>query len=164
MSTKALARVRQVWDLLTKRTTPSDEAWAHSLLDGPELGLYRSMQRYDRYHCTTVARRFAELEPPEWALKGALLHDCGKPRGYGLLWRVFVVLFPDPAIPSTPRERLPWRWAQQLYRWHGLYGAERARAVGLPEAACAIIRDHHARGTARTDAPWLAAFQRIDDD
>ncbi|MBO9541179.1 HD domain-containing protein [bacterium] len=164
MSTRALTRVRQVWDLLTKRTSPEDEVWALSVLQGPEVTLYRGMQRYDRYHCTSVARRFAELEPPAWALKGALLHDCGKPWGYGLFWRVFVVLFPDPDIPSAPRARLPWRWAQQLYRWHGLYGAERARAAGLNEDACTIIRDHHARGAVQGDAPWLAEFQRIDDD
>ncbi|HEY9857196.1 MAG TPA: hypothetical protein V6D05_15740, partial [Stenomitos sp.] len=100
MSTKALTRVRQVWDLLTKRVSPEDEAWARSYLQGPELALYDGMQRYDRYHCTTVARRFAALEPPEWALKGALLHDCGKPKGYGLFWRVFVVLFPDVGIAA----------------------------------------------------------------
>lgn len=164
MSTKALTRVRQVWDLLTKRTSAEDEAWAVSMLQGPELTLYRDMQRYDRYHCTSVARRFAELDPPLWALKGALLHDCGKPRGYGLFWRVFVVIFPEPAIAAAPRERLPWRWAQQLYRWHGLYGAERARGAGLSEDGCTIIRDHHARSASCSDAPWLAEFQRIDDD
>ncbi len=163
MSTKASARVRQVWDLLTKRVSPEDEAWARSLLDGPELALYDGMQRYDKYHCTTVARRFAALNPPLEALKGALVHDCGKPRGYGLLWRIFVVLFPDPGITPTPRRVLPWRWAQQLYRWHGLYGAERAQAAGLPEQACLIIREHHGRAAAAGDA-WLAEFQRIDDD
>jgi len=163
VSTKTLTRVRQVWDLLTKRVSPEDEAWARSFLQGPELALYDGMQRYDRYHCTTVARRFAALEPPEWALKGALLHDCGKPKGYGLFWRVFVVLFPDVTIAVAPRQSLPWRWAQQLYRWHGLYGAERAREAGLPEDACAIIRDHHARSGATAEG-WVAQFQIIDDD
>lgn len=163
MSTKAIARVRQVWDLLTKRVSSEDAAWARAYLQGPELALYDGMQPYDRYHCTVVARRFAALEPPEWALRGALLHDCGKPRGYGLFWRVFVVLFPDPDIPSAPRLRLPWRWAQQLYRWHGLYGAERARAAGLPETACVLIRDHHARPGDRPQA-WVSEFQAIDDD
>lgn len=162
MSTKAITRVRQVWDLLTKRVSSEDEAWARSQLQGPELALYDGMQRYDRYHCTTVARRFSALNPPAWALKAALLHDCGKPHGYGLVWRVFVVLFPDPTIQPAPRRALPWRWAQQLYRWHGLYGAERALAAGLPEPACRIIREHHDRSAAAEE--WLAAFQRIDDD
>lgn len=163
MSTKATTRVRQVWDLLTKRVSPEDEAWARSHLQGPELALYEGMQRYDQYHCTTVARRFASLEPPAWALKGALVHDCGKPQGYGLFWRVFVVLFPDPAVAPAPRLRLPWRRAQQLYRWHGLYGAERARAAGLCEEACAIIRDHHARSSGAAEG-WVGEFQAIDDD
>lgn len=162
MSTQALTRVRQVWDLLTKRVSPEDAAWARSLLQGAELALYDGMQRYDRYHCTQVARRFAALEPPEWALRAALLHDCGKPRGYGLFWRVFVVLVPDPAIASSPRQSWPWRWAQQLYRWHGLYGAERARSAGLPEEACRLIREHHHREEASEG--WIAEFQRIDDD
>lgn len=162
MSTRAITRVRQVWDLLTKRVSPEDEAWARSHLNEAEQALYDGMQRYDKYHCTTVARRFAALEPPAEALKGALLHDCGKPRGYGLFWRVFVVLFPDPRLPASPRQALPWRWAQQLYYWHGLYGAERAQAAGLPEQACLIIREHHRRSAA-TD-PWLLEFQRIDDD
>lgn len=160
---QALTRARQVWDYLTKRPTFEDEAWARQYLVGAELALYLRMHRYDRYHCTRVARRFAALEPPDWAIKGALLHDCGKPRGYGLIWRILVVVVSNPAIAPEPRARTPWRWAYQLYRHHGRYGAELARQAGLPEAACVIIHEHHHRAQA-PEAPWLADFQRIDDD
>lgn len=160
--TSPLVRVRQVWDLLTKRPSADDAAWAEARLTPAEFALYQAMRPYDRYHCTLIARRFAELDPPEWAIRGALLHDCGKPPGYGLIWRVLMVLYGDPTVPSEPRFRSAWRWAQQSYRWHGLYGAQLALAAGLPEDGCTIIREHHAPPS--SESAWLAAFQRIDDD
>jgi hypothetical protein len=161
--TSPWVRVRQVWDLLTKRPTPDDEAWARDRLTEAEFALYQAMRPYDRYHCALIARRFAELNPPDWAIRGALLHDCGKPPGYGLWWRVLMVLCGDPAIAPDPLHRSPWQRAQQLYRWHGLYGSRLALAAGLPESGCCLIRDHHARPDP-SDNGWLATFQRLDDD
>lgn len=158
---RALTRVRQVFDVLTKRPTPSDEAWALSHLPESAHELFLGMRAYDRYHCTAIAQRFAELNPPAWALHAALLHDCGKPRTFGLLCRVGGVLAKRIKPPAAPRARVFWKRALQIYHWHGHYGAQAAEMAGLAPEACHLIRQHHDRSQG---VPWLADFQRIDDD
>lgn len=158
----ARTRLRQVWEYLTSRARPEDEAWALGLLEPPAQALFQAMSRYDRYHGALVARRFSTLSPPPWALQAALLHDCGKGR-FGLIARVLGVLFPDPRIPAEPRRRAPIRRIQQVYRWHGFYGATRAREAGLAEPACALVAAHHQRPTP-PEIAWLTQFQAIDDD
>lgn len=156
-------RLRQVWDFLTRGPRPEDEAWAFGQLPPELLPLYQEMARYDRYHCTAIARRFATLAPPGWALQAVLLHDCGKGPRFGLVARVLGVLFPAPAIAPHPPRRHPLRRIQQIYQWHGLYGAERAEAAGLAPEACVLIREHHRR-PASSEVTWLVQFQAIDDD
>ncbi|MEB3188142.1 MAG: HD domain-containing protein [bacterium] len=163
MSSPWTVRVRQVVEFLTRHPDPEDERWALDALPEELRPLYRRMRPYDRYHCTGVARRFAALQPPAWALQGALLHDCGKPPGFGLLARILGVLFPDPGVQADPPARHPVRRIQQVYRWHGEYGARLARAAGLCDEGCELIANHHARGS-RVDGSWLARFQAVDDD
>lgn len=159
---KAAGRVRQVWEYLVLRPTADDQAWVRTVLTASELARYHGMSAHDQAHCAKVAKKLATKSPPDWALKAALLHDVGKPRGYGLIWRVLVVLRPDPEIPAAPRETRGWRWALQVYRWHGLYGAEMAREAGVPEPGCAIILEHSNKALAG-EIPWLAEFQWADD-
>lgn len=163
MSSPWTVRVRQVVDFLTKRPAPEDERWALDQLPDALRPLYLAMRPYDRFHCTEVARRFARLEPPEWALHGALLHDCGKPAGFGLVARILGVLLPDIRLAPDPPANRPIVRIQQVYRWHGEYGARLARSAGLGEDGCELIACHHARGRA-TEGSWLARFQDIDDD
>ncbi len=159
---KAMGRVRQVWEYLVLRPKPEDLAWVETLLTPAERALYDAMSAHDQAHTVKVARKLATQHPPDWALKAALLHDAGKPRGYGLIWRVLVVLRPDRDIPAEPRFKQPWRWALQIYRWHGLYGAEMAAAAGVPEAGCRIILEHSNKKLAG-EVPWLREFQWADD-
>lgn len=159
---KAVGRVRQVWEYMVLRPTPEDRAWVRTVLTARELALFHGMSAHDQAHCAKVARKLAAKHPPDWALKAALLHDAGKPQGYGLIWRVLVVLKPDPEIPAAPRETRGWPWALQIYRWHGLYGAEMAREAGVPEPGCAIILEHSNKALAG-EVPWLAEFQWADD-
>ncbi len=163
MSSPWTVRVRQVVDFLTKRPAPEDEHWALENLPDALRPLYLAMRPYDRYHCTGVARRFALLEPPDWALQGALLHDCGKPADFGLVARILGVLLPDAQIEADPLTTRWMRRIQQVYRWHGEYGSRLARLAGLCEDGCELIACHHARGKA-TEGSWLARFQDIDDD
>lgn len=160
--TRSLTRVRQVFDFLTKRPTPADEAWALSLLPESAHGLYHGMRPYDRYHCTAIARKFSQLNPPAWALHAALLHDCGKPMTFGLICRVGSVLAKRFKLSVEPFERTSWKRALQIYQWHGHYGAQVAETAGLAEEACHLIRHHHDHTV--SGVPWLADFQRIDDD
>ena len=163
MSGRWSTRIRQVRDFLTRSPTPEDDNWALGSLPENLQPLFRDMRAYDRYHCTAVARRLAEHQPPPWALHGALLHDCGKPRTFGLLSRIWGVLTAAPGIHADPPARSPWRRAQQIYRWHGEYGARKARGAGLDEAGCELIAKHHVRPDP-LDGSWLALFQHIDDD
>lgn len=159
---KALGRVRQVWEYLVLRPTRADLGWVGEILTPAERALFEGMSPHDQAHCAKVARKLATKAPPDWALKAALLHDAGKPRGYGLVWRVLVVLRPDRTIPAEPRHTRPWPWALQIYRWHGRYGAEMAAAAGLSEAGCRIIAEHSNKALAH-EVPWLAEFQWADD-
>lgn len=159
---KAMGRVRQVWEYLVLRPTAEDLSWVGTILTPAERALYDGMSPHDQAHTVKVARKLATLDPPVWALKAALLHDVGKPPGYGLVWRVLVVLFPDREIPPEPRFKQPWRWARQIYRWHGLYGAQMARAAGVPEEGCTIILEHSNKALA-DQVPWLREFQWADD-
>lgn len=159
---KALGRVRQVWEYLVLRPKPEDLAWVETVLTPSEQALYRGMSLHDQAHCVKVARKLSTQSPPDWALKAALLHDVGKPRGYGLIFRVLVVLKPDRTIPAEPRFTRPWPWALQIYRWHGRYGAEMAAAAGVPDAGCRIILEHSNKALAG-EIPWLAEFQWADD-
>ncbi len=159
---KAIGRVRQVWEYVVLRPTPADLAWVDTVLTPAERALYDGMSWHDQAHTAKVARKLATKNPPLWALKAALLHDVGKPRGYGLIWRVLVVLRPDREIPAEPRFTQPWRWACQIYRWHGLYGAQMAAAAGVPEEGCTIILEHSNKALA-DQVPWLREFQWADD-
>jgi putative nucleotidyltransferase with HDIG domain len=159
---KTLGRVRQVWEYLVLRPKPEDLAWVDTVLTPAERALYDGMSLHDQAHTVKVARKLATLQPPDWAIKAALLHDVGKPRGYGLIWRVLVVLRPDRDIPAEPRFARRWPWALQIYRWHGLYGAEMARAAGVPEAGCRIILEHSNKALAG-EVPWLREFQWADE-
>lgn len=160
--TQALARVRQVWHYLTKRASRADETWALMHLPEAAHALYLGMKPYDRAHCTAIARCFSCLNPPEWALQAALLHDCGKPANFGLLSRIGAVLAKKRPPPCEPPERQAWKRAQQVYHWHGHYGADLASRAGLAEEACLLIRHHHDPDAEK--ALWLEEFQRIDDD
>ncbi len=159
---KALGRVRQVWEYLVLRPKSEDLAWVGMVLTPAERALFEGMSPHDQAHCAKVARKLSAKSPPDWALKAALLHDVGKPRGYGLIWRVLVVLRPDREIPAAPRLAQPWPWALQIYRWHGLYGAEMAREAGVPESGCRIIQEHGNKSLA-DEVPWLGEFQWADD-
>lgn len=159
---KAAGRIRQVWEYLFLRPRSEDLAWVNTILSPAARALFDEMSAHDQAHGIKVARRLATKNPPDWALMAALLHDVGKPRGYGLIWRVLVVLRPDPEIPAEPRLTGAWPWARQIYRWHGLYGAEMARAAGVPEAGCRIILEHSNKALADS-IPWLREFQWADE-
>lgn len=155
-------RLTQVVRYLFDRPAPDDLGWAKQML-GPAAKQFEAMSRPDRAHALRVARRFEALDPPGWAIQGALLHDAGKPPGFGLFWRILVVLSPGDRGPSDPPERRPLRRARQIHHWHGLYGAREAESLGLSRETVAFVC-HHQDPDQAERIPWIRLFQAIDDD
>lgn len=163
-----LARLVQVAWYLRPDLDEAGEQWALGWLSPVQLALWAEMGEADRAHAVRVARRLAALDAPAWVLEAALLHDCGKPAGYGLAARVAGVLL-GPWLQTIPREpRLGGlgRWLQ-IYRWHDHEGFERAKQAGTSDAALALLALYGdvwgADLPSHKEAPaWLEPLRRCD--
>lgn len=162
---KAAGRLRQVAFYLWPRVSSADEAWARTWLNAAQSGLFERMARQDRAHAIRVARRLEALHAPASVLEAALLHDCGKPAGYGLVGRVLGVLaarWLDGLPAAPPRAGLARQL--QIFRWHDAYGLEAASAAGTSPDAMALLAAYLAPES-QTERPpvWLEALAAADD-
>ncbi|MGH9101425.1 MAG: HD domain-containing protein [Acidimicrobiales bacterium] len=124
-----------------------DEAWAGSLLDTGEWGVWRAMSGPDRRHSVSVARRAAGTGAEPDALVAALLHDVGKLRaGLGTFGRVAATLLALAGGRARLRpwaERGGWRGRFGRYLEHDRLGAEILSEVGARELAVRWAAEHH---------------------
>lgn len=111
-----------------------DVRWAASLLDVRLGALFAGMARPDRSHALRVARRVQAAGGGRDVVRAALLHDVGKPAGYGLFWRTVCVLLPPARAeqPAGPVGTLAW--ARHVYAHHEQSGLDLLVAAGADEA------------------------------
>jgi hypothetical protein len=95
------------------------------------------MSDADQRHAARVAKRLAAK--PRNLVAAAYLHDSGKPRGYGLIWRSLMVLWPGARPAPWPHSPLPWYRARQIYHWHEHYAVEALVAAGGDPEVGALI-------------------------
>lgn len=151
------ARLRQVLYYVFARPTGQDLRVAARRLPAELFELYRQMRPQDQAHGARVADRLAARGAPDPVVAAGYLHDAGKPGGYGLFWRCAMVLFPGepPAEADAAKGKLAW--ARRIYHHHA---RDAARAVaargGWAELQALIVGD--------PGAPWLAEFERADDE
>ncbi len=157
-------RLRQVWYYLRPGWSAADQGWAAERLTAAQLALFEAMAVPDRAHAVRVARRLAVEGAPAWVLEAALLHDCGKPRDYGLVARSVGVLLDRVAgdVPADPPAAGGRRWLQ-IYRWHDRWGLMAARAAGTSAAAIALLEAYQAGDHGEGAPPWLGPLLRCDD-
>lgn len=103
-----------------------------------------------------VARRLLERYPeaPGFAVRAALLHDCGKAlRPYHPLERVLTSLL-RLDVPIEPlRKGLLGAW--QIRQHHPEYGAARI----LDPQVAQIVREHH-----RPESLWARRLYEVDEE
>ena len=156
-------RLRQVLYYLTPEPESASQAFAEAYLQPRQLEVFRAMGRADQAHAVRVARRLVAEEAPRHVIEAALLHDCGKPRGYGLFWRSAGVLAAPllAGLPKEPPMTGMSRWLQ-VYRWHDAYGLDLAREAGTSPEAMALL-EAYAGGQTREAPAWLEPLKRSDD-
>ncbi len=154
---------RQVAALSRLQASPAEQAWAASVLQPAELGLWRRLSAHDQHHSVEVARGVERrLAGTEYAgdgrwLAAALLHDIGKVlSGLSLPERIVATLLGKviavraardwAAAPSGQKRRLG------LYLTHGPAGAEWIRSAGGREEVAAWAEAHQ-----RLPCPQVAA-------
>lgn len=156
-------RLKQVWHYLTPAPEAASQAFARRYLAPEQQALFSAMGRADQAHAVRVAERLLAQGAPAHVLEAALLHDCGKPRGYGLFWRSAGVLVAPllGAIPRAPRLSGFRRWLQ-VYRWHDAEGLELARRAGTSPEAMALL-EAYADGHEQEAPAWLGPLKTSDD-
>lgn len=154
-------RLRQVAYYVAPRLLPADRAWVEALLNPAQWALFSAMGPQDQAHVVRVARRLEREGAPGHALEAALLHDCAKPRDYGLFWRsAGVLLAPLLAeVPPAPRRKGVLRHLQ-TYRWHDRWSLEMAEQAETSAEALTLLRAYL---LGEGEAPWLAALRASDD-
>jgi hypothetical protein len=164
-----LYRVRQVWQMKTRRLQPEERGWVQRRLTPAQYALFLAQQPGDQVHAYTVTRTLADHQyPDEPLIIAALLHDCGKAPGVSLFHRTLIVLLkrfaPDVLYRLRPTEA---GWTAPLARawYHPALGAGLAEAVHCSPDVVAIIRYHQHRSAPVNEAQkvWIKALQQVDD-
>ncbi|MBM3266711.1 MAG: hypothetical protein FJZ01_03595 [Candidatus Sericytochromatia bacterium] len=152
----ALGRLIQVGHYLLSRPTADDLRLAALRLDPAEFEIFAAMGPADQAHGARVADRLVQGGAPPGVVAAGYLHDAGKPPSFGLFWRSFAVLWPDPRPPADPPERAPWKRARQIYHWHGHYAAAALARAGASAEVQALVRGEGM-------GPWADALRTADD-
>ena len=139
------------------RIRDEDVRWAAGFL-GPGLHrLFARMGREDRSHALRVARRVAQAGGGPELVRAALLHDVGKPEGYGLLWRTLCVLAPgQPGREPSPAGGRGFAWARAIYHHHEEDGLLLLREAGADTETLDLLQGRGAE-------PVLRLLREADD-
>ena len=152
--------------------SPSDEAWAASVLLPGELALWRRMSGPDRRHAVGVARRTSSALPPPVArpiLAAALLHDVGKiSSGLGPFRRAVATLTGMAVSHDTAagwQSRSGPLGRAGRYLCHDAIGADLLATAGSDPVTIAWAREHHLPpGRWTVPARVGEALKLADDD
>jgi len=155
------SRLRQVGYFLWPQLPEGERLWALGQLNSAQQGLFSSMGKSDQAHAVRVARRLAALSSPIWVLEAALLHDCGKPAGFGLLGRCAGVIL-SPYLKANLKGGL-WRWIE-IYRHHDQWGIEAAEKANTSQPALQLLGAARPNGATPPEevAAWLPVFLACD--
>ena len=144
-----IARAARLARALHPRFARPEDAWAATVLPEPERRVFERMDPRDREHATRVARRLLERYPQAsaFAVRAALLHDCGKQvRPYNPFERVIVGLM-APSGPRTAKASArPGLTALEVRNHHPAIGARLIREAGGSERVAEIVERHHTPG------------------
>lgn len=155
-------RINQFIQAITAKLTPADHEFISKYLDPLEKGLFYAMDLPTQRHCINVAKTCLEIlrkTPNNYSvknmallMKGALLHDIGKPaRDLSTTFRIITVL--SNALSPKIGEYLakpgkngiwgPVRHAFYVQRYHPQLGAAIAKDVQLHPHVTNLIALHH---------------------
>ena len=165
MSTLFHLATRFATSLSRRPPNASDEQWAQSWLQPPEIALWKRLPAPDRRHALAVARatelRLGSVtERPVMA--AALLHDVGKlESGLGTLGRVAATI--AGVVRGRHRLRPTGRFGR--YVQHGDLGAALLTEAGSDALTVSWAREHH-RDAAHWTLPRAIAdaLKAGDDD
>jgi hypothetical protein len=164
-----LYRVRQVWQMKTRRLQLEERGWVQHRLTPAQYALFLAQQPGDQVHAYTVARALSDQQQhDEPLIIAALLHDCGKAPGVSLFHRTLIVLLkrfaPDMLYRLRPTTA---GWMAPLARawYHPSLGAGLAEAVNCSPDVVTIIRYHQHRSApvSAQQKAWITALQQVDD-
>lgn len=171
-----LNRLVQFYRGLTDRVTKEDQSFLERILNSTELGLFLKMSMGVQVHSLFVAKTLMdwrrndlhglkELAPERWdlLLKGALLHDVGKPRSLKLSQRVGIVLFHQLKILFKKDISLPYRKNYLENLQHPLIGGQVAERYSLDPEVIEMIRNHHQDDPVESGYMSLSQYIRLAD-
>ncbi|NPA92448.1 MAG: hypothetical protein GXO56_02055 [Chloroflexi bacterium] len=159
-------RVRQFWEALRPRVSPTALAEARAHLPHGLWRLFQEMPPEEQAHALRVFQRLKArgCTDPD-VLTAALLHDVGKALQRPRLWERVVVVLAQRCCP-----RRAWAWGQGqargwrrpfvLARQHPEWGAAQALAAGASSRTAELIRAHH---SVNPQDPDLALLQWADE-
>ncbi len=149
-------RFVQFYRAFTTQMTEADKELIRSILNPDEQRLFFGMSHGVQVHSIYVAKTLVrwrqsdlydlnDLDGVSWQvlLKGALLHDIGKPRDLTLSQRVGIVLYQGLKNLFKADLPLPYRKEYLENLHHPLLGERIAKIHGLDLKVIEIIRDHH---------------------
>ena len=149
-------RLRRLYKAFIPARAEPDDTWALTELSPEEVHLYKAMDVRDREHAVQVAKRLLECYPdaPGFAVRAALLHDCGKARRpYRPLERILTGLI-RLDVPIEPLSK-GLRGAWQIHQHHPEYGAMRI----LEPQVAQIVREHH-----KPVSLWARRLFEVDEE
>ena len=165
----ATHRLRQGLRALLACARPLDDTLPARYLTGPQLDLFRRMQRSEQQHGINVLRDVLDQEPttPDDLAVAALLHDLGKIHQPLPVWSKTLTVLIRAFLPARFERWSQGNIANPLHRGcivmvqHPVWGGELAAQSGVSEPAVWLI-SHHADSLARWSGhPHCALLERL---
>ncbi len=172
---RALYRLRQFWNNLGARPSPTQIDAARRVLTAPELALFLRMQPGEQAHSLRILCELQQRGHTHPSLlAAALLHDAGKTCYPLRIWERALIVLAAALLPRQARawggydgQAPGWRKPFVVARQHAAWGAELAAQAGSAALTVALIRrhqDHIAAAGTREEDQLLACLQAFDNE